>query len=73
MLKLQILSPQFEDLKRGDDETIDAFSSKLKDTANQVFQLGKRYSKEMLVCKTLCLLLSRFEAKIVAIAECKVM
>ena len=51
-----------------EDETIASFNAKLK-TANQAFQLDKKYSYEKLVSKTFISLLRRFDAKVVAIEK----
>lgn len=47
------------------------FSSKLRDIANEVFQLGEIYSKEKSVRKTLRSLLTRFGTNVDAIEEAK--
>jgi hypothetical protein len=70
--KLQMLTTQFKELKMGEHETV-VFSYKLQDIANQAFQLGKVYSEEKLVWKTLRSLPPQFHPKVTAIEECKLL
>lgn len=69
--KLHMLTTRFEKLEVEEDETIAMFNAKLIDIANQAFQLGKRYSYEMLIQKTLRSLAKRFEAKVAKIEEAR--
>lgn len=62
-----MLTTQFEGLRIQKDDNIVAFNSKLRDIANNAFQLGVIYSKEKLVRKTLRSLPIRFSLKVAAV------
>ena len=49
LLKLQILTSLFENLRVKEEESISDFNSKLCDIANEAFALGEKYSEEKLV------------------------
>jgi hypothetical protein len=69
MSKLLMLTTQFEELEMGDHETLAIFCNKLRDIANQVFQLREQHQEEMLIRKTLRSLPLRFHAKVATIEE----
>ena len=71
LLKLQILTSRFENLRMKEEESISEFNSRLCDIANEAFALGEKYSEEKLVRKTLRSLPKRFAYKVTAIEEDK--
>jgi hypothetical protein len=68
-LKLQLLLTGFENLRMNEEETIDEFSSRVKDISNKAFQLGKKFKDVKLVRKVLRSLPKRFAMKVTAFNE----
>ena len=69
--KLQRLTTSFEEIKMEDDESLDEFYVKLKDTVNLAFNLGETIPEPKIVKKVLRSLPERFHAKITVIEESK--
>jgi len=69
MLKLQLISTKFENLKMNDDESIQDLHMKILDIANVSGALGEKMTEEKLVRKILRSLPKRFDMKVTAIEE----
>lgn len=66
-IRLDLLAPQFEDIRMSDDEKIGEFSAKLSSIANEAQVLGKKYGDAKLVKKLLRCLPTKFAAHKAAI------
>ncbi|KAA0041514.1 gag-pol polyprotein [Cucumis melo var. makuwa] len=64
-----ILTPRFEALQMGEDETIDEFNVRVLDIANESDALGEKMSDSKLVRKVLRSPPSKFNMKVTAIEE----
>jgi len=63
MLRLQLLTTQFKNLKTKEDENIQDFHMNILDMANSFDSLGKKMYDEKLVRKILRSLPKRFDMK----------
>ena len=69
--KLQMLTTKFEELKMGDDESLDSFYGKLNEIVIAKLNLGEKIEDAKVVRKILRSLLESFRAKVTAIEESK--
>lgn len=51
MLRLQLLTTKFENLRMNEDETVSEFHIRMRDIANTLFGLGEKMSEEKLFRK----------------------
>jgi len=69
MLRLQLLTTKFENVKMMEDENIHDFNMNVLDMANSFDSLGEKMSDEKLVRKILRSLPKRFDMKVTAIEK----
>ena len=69
--KLQMLTTRFEELKMSEDESFDAFYSKLNEVVVSKFNLGEKTEDSKIVTKILRSLPESFRAKVTSIEERK--
>ena len=67
--RLQLLTTKFENLKMGEDETIQEYQMKILEIANASSSLGERIPETKLVRKILRTLPRKFDIKVTAIKE----
>lgn len=69
MLRLQLITTKFKNLRMWEDESISKFNIRLHDMANSSFALGEKMSEEKLVRKILTYLPQKFDMKVTTIEE----
>ena len=69
--KLQMLTTKFEELKMGDDESLDSFYGKLNEIVIAKLNLGEKIEDAKVVRKILRSLLESFRAKVTTTEESK--
>jgi len=67
--RLQLLATQFENLKMGEDESIQEFHMNILDITNAFDSFGEKMSEEKLIRKILRSLPKIFDMKVTAIEE----
>ncbi|XP_057452420.1 uncharacterized protein LOC130744244 [Lotus japonicus] len=69
MSRLQLLTTQFENLRKKEEKTISDFHMRVRDLANASFALGEQMSEEKLARKILRSLPKKCDMKVTAIEE----